>query len=422
MSLEHERALIGAVLMAPECIDEHGLTPDLFAAPDLAAIFRAVEIVRRKGVKVDLISVSDALTESSHAGAVPTLAGIDSISAANAGYYADQLRKVRKRKGLRATANEMLASLDDPSSDEAAVMDEAERAFVALSSEPSASAGRPLSEVLAAGFKEIEADWKDRAAGKYRGIASGLVSLDRAIGSFREGELIVIGARPGSGKTVFSLGLAMHAATVLALPVVFLNLEMRETDLARRIMAAESGINQTKLREAFLKPSDFPPLLDASRRIANAPLTIYSGAQSCAALRSILRRERNVRGARLAVLDYFGLLTFPDDRRERWERFAEASKMLKTLALELGMILVINVQLNREAQGREPILADIRDTGSVEQDADLVIFLHPQGKPAEEADNGIRPFLAIVAKNRRGPAARVDLALDGPHCRFTGGR
>jgi len=229
--------------------------------------------------------------------------------------------------------------------------------------------------------------------------------------------MVVVAARPGAGKTAMGLGTAAHVALDMGGPTAVFSLEMNRQEVLDRLISGRSRFTLGRLRGGNIGTNDYTDLLKAGEPFRAAPLAIYDGPHGLGLLRSRIRRESAVHGLRFAVVDYLGLLDLgAGGSIPRWERVGEASRTLKLLALELGLTILLCVQLNREADGREPSLGQLRDSGAIEQDADRVILLHRR----YDDEGEIRPVSAIVAKNRHGSTGRAELMFEGAHSLFGG--
>lgn len=415
---EKENAVLEAVLFKPSIIDELQITPELFSDGGARAILTAIEDVRTKGVCVDLISVSDSLRAAGHTELVVTLCTLTerSFTAANAGYYTEALREVRRRERTSVAFREGLEALEDKTRTASEIVDVAERALTTAVRGVPELDDAMIGTLLPGYLKGLESKAIELAAGKAVEVDTGFLTLDNFIGGIRPGEMIVAAGRPGTGKTVFGLSLASHIAIDLRKPSAVFSLEMRRDEVIDRLIASRSSrFNLGQLRTGRIGGDDYAALLEVGDRIISAPLAIFDGPHTLELLRSRIRREFSIHGLRFAVVDYLGLLDLREGKEARWEKVGEASRTLKLLALELGITILLVVQLGREAEGREPTIANLRDSGSIEQDADRIVLLH---SPDENEEANFRRVVAIVGKNRHGPRGRVELTLDGPHVRF----
>jgi replicative DNA helicase len=262
-----------------------------------------------------------------------------------------------------------------------------------------------------------------RSSERYTGVASGLDALDNLTSGFQNAEFIIIGARPSMGKTALALSMASHMSIHhKRRPIAFFSLEMSALSLILRMLSSESGVEAEKIRAKLLEPSDYTSLFDAAKKIYEAPLCIVDmPAMTMMDLRTQARRLRSQEKVELIFIDYLGLIVSENSALPRYEQFAEISRSLKSLARELNIPIVALSQLRRDAEGKSPTLADIRESGSIEQDADVIIFLHREresDKTAKKDDVNLKTEL-IVAKQRNGPVGIVPIAFQPRFVRFT---
>jgi replicative DNA helicase len=416
VNLEHEAGLLGCILYKPVIIDELGLSLELFNEPSARAVFAAITRARDKGLIVEEIALAEELRAAGQGQYAAFLASLEPWTAANAGHYADRLREAARLRALEPVLRDGLAGIaaNKDSQEIADALESGLAAAIRLAPEAEDASAAAL---LPAYLRELERCAQERVAGHSEEIETGLPVLDSVLGPIRPGELVVVAARPGAGKTALALGFASHVAVDLGGPSAYFSLEMSRHEIFDRLLSARSRFTLGRLRGGRIGPNDYADILAAGEVLRAAPLAVYDGSMNLGLLRSRIRRESAARGLRLAALDYLGLLDLGvGGNVQRWERVGEATRILKLLALELRITVILCVQLNREADGREPSLGQLRDSGSIEQDADRVILLHRRNE--EEQD--LRPVSAIIAKNRHGPTGRADLMFDGPHALFRG--
>jgi len=414
---EYESALLGAIIHEPGIIDSLALRCELFQEPATRAVFEAIGKVRDLNLCVDEIALSEALHAAGRQTYVGFMAGIEHFTAANANFYADKLREAARLRALEPVLRDGLEKIKagKPARE---IVDEIERGLSgALRLAPDAE-DATAAALLPAYLYELEHRAQERAEGRGDENDMGLPSLDAILGPVRPGEMVVVAARPGAGKTAMGLGTAAHVAVDMGVSTAVFSLEMSRQEVLDRLISGRSRFTLGRLRGGNIGTSDYTDLIKAGEPFRAAPLAIYDGPHGLGLLRSRIRRESAVRGLRFAVVDYLGLLDLgAGGSIPRWERVGEASRTLKLLALELGLTILLCVQLNREADGREPSLGQLRDSGAIEQDADRVVLLHSRDESGAEN----RQISAIVAKNRHGSTGRAELSFNGPHARFSSG-
>jgi replicative DNA helicase len=255
----------------------------------------------------------------------------------------------------------------------------------------------------------------------FTGIPSGLSDLDALTNGLQKSEFIVIGARPSVGKTALALTMAAHASINLKIPVAFFSLEMSESAIMLRLIASEARIPADRIRTGRIKTTDYDGLMEAASRIYEAPLYIVDlPNMKLLELRTMARRLVLERGVKIIFIDYLTLVTHENSDLPRWEQIAAISRSLKALARELDIPIVALSQLKREAEGKQPTLADLRESGSIEQDADLIIFLHRDreiSKTYETQSDQIETDI-IVAKQRNGPTGKAPAWFKSSYAKF----
>lgn len=412
-----ERALLGAMLLTRDAIDaahDHGVTAADFYRPAHAHIYTAISALRDAGDPVDTVTVAALLGATQlleAAGGPGELVDLqaDTPSTSSAGHYSRLVRDLALLRRLIAAAGE-IAELGYSRPDDAhAAIDRAETLIAALttSTRPGDTL-RELNTVLDDHLSLLE----QRVEGSITdGATTGLVDLDDIIGGLRPGQLIIGAGRPGMGKTALGLQLAANTAAV-GNRVLFTSIEMSEIELADRMLAAAAGVAQTRIRTGSLAAKDWPHITSGYARLGTLPIAIHDAAG--ATLARIRSRAQRLPGLNLIVVDYLQIVD-PGGRGEnRQNDVAELSRGLKRLARDLHVPVVALAQLNRSSEGRQekrPMLADLRDSGQIEQDADVVIGLYRDEvyKP-DTKDRGV--LEAIVLKNRSGRLDTARLAFN----------
>jgi replicative DNA helicase len=255
----------------------------------------------------------------------------------------------------------------------------------------------------------------------FTGVPSGLTDLDSMTSGFQNSEFIVIGARPSVGKTALALTIASHTAINLKIPTAFFSLEMSESAIMLRLISSEANIPAERIRTGRIRTTDYDSLMEAAARIYEAPLYIVDTPNmKLLELRTMARRLVLERGIKLLFIDYLTLVTHENADLPRWEQIAAISRSFKALARELNIPVVALSQLKREAEGKQPTLADLRESGSIEQDADLILFLHREresSKSHDQQNDQIETDL-IVAKQRNGPIGKTSVWFKTSYAKF----
>jgi replicative DNA helicase len=420
-SSEAEQGVLGCIFLSPndcmgECLTKLKGGSEVFYDLRHQTIFDVVAEMFDKREGVDIITVQQRLKDRKlleEVGGIAYLASLpDSVpSAANLGYYLDIVQeKFLLRKMIRV-CTEAVGKVYDYEGEVDALMDEVERDVLRISEARVQSFTSTIKELVKKAIGAIE-DYHQRQ-GTLTGLGTGFADLDKMTTGLHAGEMIVIAARPSVGKTSLAMNIAEHVAIDEKLPVGVFSLEMTAESLVLRMLCSRSRVNMRNVREGFLAERDFPKLTGAAGKLANAPLFIDdSSGLSILQLRAKARRMHQQYGIKLFVIDYLQLLHSTARRAEnRQQEIADISNGIKALAKELNVPVIVLSQLNREVErekGRAPRLSDLRESGSIEQDADVVGLLYKPKQDdeegAEQADMEAFPVNLLIAKQRNGPA------------------
>ncbi|HUW70751.1 MAG TPA: replicative DNA helicase [bacterium] len=423
---EAEQAALGALLLDPDAVPHilQYLRPDDFYVNANKNVFAAIISLFEKGQKGDLITLADemrALGSLEHSGGPAYIAKLtDAVpSSANMEYYAKIVQECSTRRHLLRLAADINQKAHDDSIETDILLDELQESIFEVNQDRQSVSYRSVREIVPEAMKMIEALAKNKNA--YTGIPSGFTELDSMTSGFQNSELIIIGARPSVGKTAFALNMAAHMALRERIPVCFFSLEMPDLSLTYRILSSEARIDSEKVRSGLIKPSDIQSLMDAASRIYDAPMYIVDVPNiKLLDLRSLARRMKSEKDVKIIFIDYLTLITHENTDLPRWEQISSISRSLKALARELRIPVVALSQLKREAEGKQPSLADLRESGSIEQDADLIMFLHREREIDKRHDerSPYTPTDLLVAKHRNGPVGKVGLLFFQKITRF----
>ena len=429
-NVDAEKALLGAIILKPDVMHDISVTvyPESFYADKHSSIFSAIQQIFSKGDPIDLVSVVTKLKEMSQldrvGGATYITELIETVPAAgNAAYYAEQVQSKSSLRGLIHAADDIAEiGYGDPESvDEA--MDQAEKKIFLATQSPSAQKFRPIGTALAEAWERFE-HLTENPQDK-RGIPSGFHALDNVLAGFQKSDLIILAARPSMGKTTFALDIARGAALQHGASVGFFSLEMSDQQLVDRMLAAESGVDSWKLRTGRLSDDgEYEKLQAAMEKLSKAPIHIIDQADmNIVKMKSAARRLKNEYGLDMLIVDYLQLMspTLSKGSDNMVQQITEISRSLKILAKELDIPVIALSQLSRavEQRGGKPRLSDLRDSGSIEQDADVVMFIHREDKMNRDKE-AERPNIAeiMVEKHRNGAVGHAELFFDGEHVRF----
>src|SRR5436190_1212579 len=381
---------------------------------------------------IDLITLQQRLKDKQQLDAVGGLAYLSSLpdavpSAANLDYYVSIVREKYILRKMIQTCTAVVGRVYEHEGEVDALLDEVERDILHISEARVEASTNTIKEVVHSAITTIE-NFHQRQ-GMLTGVGTGFIDLDKMTSGFHEGEMIVIAARPSMGKTSLAMNIAEHVAIDLRLPVGVFSLEMTAESLVLRMLCSRSRVNLRNIRDGFLAERDFPKLTGSAGKLAGAPLFIDDTAgMSILQLRAKARRMTQQHGIKLFVIDYLQLLHSTSRRAEnRQQEIADISNGIKALAKELKVPMIVLSQLNRELEkdkNRKPRLSDLRESGAIEQDADLVALLYkPTGGDDDDSDkSGLEqdalPVNLLIAKQRNGPTGDVALTFLRSYTRF----
>lgn len=424
-SLEAEQGLLGAVLCdGARVLDriEGAVSAADFYRADHRLVFSAAKALHDAGKPVDLLTVADALQargESDQTGGLAYLGelGNGGFLASNAKAYAQTIRERATLRGLQQIAADALEACANPAGrGPAEIAAEAEAGMLALLDHSDSEPAR-LQDLMCDVMADV--DRRSERGGSLAGLATGFTRFDEMTGGLEPGQLVIVAARPSVGKTVAGCNIASHAA-LSDVPVLFFTLEMGRQEIAARILAARSNVTVQAMRAGTREQGDWDRMNDATAASASWQMFIDdTPAVTVAYVRAKARRIQRAHGLGLVVIDYLGLMRGTGDNRA--QEVGSISRGLKALAKELQVPVIALAQLNRASEGRldkKPTLADLRDSGEIEQDADIVAMLHRESMHRDAPEwEGLAHLL--IRKNRNGPTGECLLALDGPRMRFT---
>ena len=430
-SIDAERALLGAIILKPEAMHDVSVTvyPESFYANKHGEIFRAILDLFTKGDPIDLLSVTTKLKDRELldriGGASYVTELVETVPAAsNALYYAELVQNKSILRGLISAADEIaeIGYSDPEVVDEA--MDAAEKKIFQVTNAPTTQKFTPIGSSLTEAWERFE-NLSSSDGEAHRGIPTGFHSLDNLLSGFQRSDLVILAARPSMGKTTLALDLARNSALKHNAHVGIFSLEMSDQQLVDRMLAAEAGVDSWKLRTGKLSnDQEFEAVQDAMSRLSEAPIHIDDQpGNNILKMRSSARRLKNEHGLDMLIVDYLQLMspTTTKASDSMVQQVTEISRSLKILARELDVPVIALSQLSRavEQRGGKPRLSDLRDSGSIEQDADVVMFIHREDKMNKDQESE-RPNIAeiLVEKHRNGPVGTAELYFDGQHVRF----
>ncbi len=433
VSIEAEQALLGSIITDSEAFDliSGTISPEDFSQEEHKHIYTTLLKMYSKSRTIDAVTLVNALVEAGYrdeAGGVQYISFI-AESAPSSKNVKDYAKIVKDKAMLRR-----LISICEEISDEASneldakeVVDSAEHKIFELSHNSGSKEFRHISDVLQNVYRDLEAVSANKGA--VDGAKTGFSALDRVLIQMGKGDLVIVGARPGMGKTSFALNIATNVAKMTKKAVAIFSLEMSGEQLVTRILSSEALVDSYKLRKGELSADDWKNLADVVSELAGCDIYIDdTSAITTSDMKGKLRRINNLG---LVVIDYIGLMQTTSKSDNRAQQVGEISRDLKIMAKDFGVPIVCCAQLNRgtesrPGQGKKPTLADLRDSGSIEQDADIVMFLYRNEyykdiSGAEGDDNSTdsaNTAEVIVAKNRHGSVDNVKMGWIGQFTKF----
>ena len=435
-SPEGEKGVLGCVLISPndcmgECIEklkDNG--KEAFYDLRHQTIYEALTSMFDTREAIDIITLQQRLKDKGmldQIGGIPYLSQLqDAVpSAANLSYYLDIVREKFLLRKMISVCTEVVGRVYDYEGEVDALLDEVERDVLRISESRAQGGTLTTKDLVGKAIGTIENFFSRK--GSLSGIATGFMDLDKMTDGFHSSEMIVIAARPSMGKTSLAMNIAEHVAIEQKLPVGVFSLEMSAESLILRMMCSLARVNLRSIRDGFMNEADFPKLTSAAGKLANSKLFIDDTAGlSILQLRARARRLSQQHDIKLFVIDYLQLLhsTGRRSQENRQQEIADISSGIKALAKELKVPVIVLSQLNRELEkdkSRKPRMSDLRESGSIEQDADVVGLLYKPSasddEDAPEEGDGV-PVNLLIAKQRNGPTGDVNLTFLKPYTRF----
>ncbi len=429
-SLEAERGVIGSVLLDPDMCDEVVLLlrPDDFYSQANQTLYSQIVAMHDEGSRIDTMLLIERLKQAGDLDAVGGAAYLAEVVqsvpvAAHATYYAKIVRDKAMLRSLIHASTEILRDAWDPTLESKELLARAEEKVFAIHDRQSADQVSPMHDVLLQAFEQIDARLKE---GHATGVPTGFTDLDNLTGGLHDSELVILAARPSMGKTALATNIADFATVESGIGTLFVSLEMSRLELAQRMLCGRGRIDGSKFRSGFLSHEDREKLLEAAAGLSNAALFVddtpnRTVTEIAAAARRLKRRSN----LGLVVIDYLQLIEPDNPRDPRQEQVARIARRLKGLARELSIPVLCLAQLNRQAEttkDNRPRLSHLRESGAIEQDADVVMFVHREEyyhSREEAADRDLIGKAEIIcAKQRNGPTGEVKLTWQQEYTRF----
>lgn len=426
--IEAEQAVLGSMLVDKDAVISglEVLKEEDFYREDNRAVFEAISSLYSKSEPVDLITVKKELTENgkfervggmeylaSLPGKVPTTTNVDR--------YISIVQEQSMRRRLIQTSNELISLGYDDTEETERIIDLAEKRVMDLSQSGTNSGYSSIKDVLVSTFDELEKLFNQK--GKISGITTGFIGIDRMTSGLHNSDLNIIAARPAMGKSAFAINIATNAAKA-GVPTIIFNLEMSKEQVTNRILASEAMVDSNKLRTGQLDDNDWMKLASASGILSETPIYIDdTPGISIMEIRTKCRKLKMERNIGLVVIDYLQLVTASSSKKNasREQEISEISRSLKILAKELNVPVIALSQLSRSAEKRQddkrPMLSDLRESGAIEQDADIVMFIYREDYyNPETPEKNVAEI--IFAKHRGGSTGTVKLSWLGNYTKF----
>jgi replicative DNA helicase len=420
-NLEAEQSILGSILLENSAINSalEILTKNEFYSEAHRKIFSVIIELSEKNEPVDLITLSSALKDRNYldsVGGTTYLASlVDNVpSAANIANYAKIVKEKAILRGLIGSATEIITNCYESSTDVEQILDKAEHSIFEISENKVRPSFYPIRDIVKESFRSIEDLYSRKEL--ITGVPTGFEKIDDLTSGLQKSDLIIVAGRPSMGKTAFALNIAQFASLESQIPVAIFSLEMSKEQLAFRLLASEAKVDSQRLRKGFLGETDWPKLTTAAGRLSEAPLFIDdTPAISVLEMKAKSRRLKADAGLGLIVVDYIQLMRGGSYRDSREQEISEISRSLKGLAKELRVPVIALSQLNRKVEdrtNRRPQMADLRESGAIEQDADVIAFIYRDevyNKSDDNPEKGIAEI--IIGKQRNGPTGTVKLAF-----------
>ncbi|GAA4347079.1 replicative DNA helicase [Microbacterium rhizosphaerae] len=422
-----EQSALGGMLLSKDAVADviETLRGIDFYVPKHELIFEAILTLYSHGEPTDVVAVTDELIktgELERAGGADYLHTLTSIvpTAANAGYYASIVSERALLRRLVEAGTRIVQMGYSGQGEALDLVNNAQAEIYAVTGADAAEDYVPLTVAVDAAVEEIEA--ARGRDGQMTGIPTGFAGLDQLTNGLHPGQMIVVAARPAMGKSTLALDFARAAAIKAEMPTIVFSLEMGRSEIAMRLMSAEAAVPLQNMRKGTLDSRDWTTIASTRGRIDSAPLYIDdSPNMTLVEIRAKCRRLKQRAGLKMVIIDYLQLMTSGKRVESRQQEVSEFSRALKLLAKELQVPVIALSQLNRGPEQRadkKPALSDLRESGSIEQDADMVILLHREAAYEKDSPRAGEADL-IVAKHRNGPTDTITVAFQGHFSRFT---
>jgi len=420
-NLEAEQSILGGILLDNQALNNvlEILNANDFYSDVHRKIFAAILELSEKNEPCDVVTLSNNLKDKKQldqiGGRVYLASLVDNVpSAANIAYYSKIVKEKAVLRGLIDAATGILNKSYNMGADIDTVLDEAEHAIFEISENKIRPSFYSFKTLIKEGIKTIEKLYERKEL--VTGVPSGFERIDELTSGLQKSDLVIIAGRPSMGKTAFALDIAKHAALESGIPVAIFSLEMSKEQLAIRMLASEAKVDSQRIRKGFLGETDWPKLITAASKLSESQIFIDdTAAITVLEMKAKARRLKADTGLGLVIIDYLQLMRSGGFKDSREQEISEISRSLKALAKELSVPVIALSQLNRKVEDRtnkRPQMADLRESGAIEQDADLIAFIYRDevyNRSEDNPEKGIAEI--IIGKQRNGPTGIVKLAF-----------
>ncbi len=425
-NLEAEEAILGAVLTNPICLNKIAdlITPESFYKPANRLIYEAVLDLFGKNQAIDIVTVSERLSETEKLELVGGRAYVNDlalnvVTTANIEYYAKIVQEKAIKRNLINAGSEIVEMAYENNSMET-TLDNAEKLIFNIAQQKATTDLVPIEELVLKSYEQIEFRYNHRD--ELIGVPTGFYDIDMMTSGLQKSDLIILAARPSMGKTAFALNIAQNVALRANKAVAIFSLEMPKEQLVQRMLCSEAEVDTQRLKTGLMQAKDWEKLTSTMNVFAEAPIYIddCAGATVMDIRAKCRRLMMETKELGLIVIDYLQLMS-GSEKEDRFQQISSISRGLKTLARELGVPVIALSQLSRAVEQRndkKPMLSDLRESGAIEQDADIVMFIYrDEYYRKEESDNRGKAEV-IIAKHRNGPVGSVDLLFQANITKF----
>lgn len=410
-NIDAEKNVLGAMLIDPTAVPTvfTKLRSEDFYLKDHVEIFEAIGELMENAKPIDAITVCDCLNARGtleRCGGLPYVASLaeDVVTSANVNYYADIVSEKSTMRKLIQASGKIAEKAFDSATEVSEALALAEDQIFNISKNRNINGFVPVKDILPDVIHNLEEVYKNK--GQTSGIPTGFIDLDKTLSGLNKSNLIIVAARPGMGKTSFMLNIAQHVAVKQKIPVAFFTLEMNKEELATKILSNMARVENTKIKSGEIGDADWERLGDVMGEMISAPIYIDDTANTnITDIRSKCKKLHLEKGIGAVFVDYLQIMQPTGDEKSRQEQISAMSRGLKILAKELNVPVITGSQLNRAADSRDghrPMLADLRESGAIEQDADIVLLLFRDDYYTKEQSEKPNVAEVIVAKNRHG--------------------